>query len=221
MWIKICGIRDLPTARIAVEAGADALGFNFYTPSPRAVAVDVAREIVAQLPDRVEAVGLFVNHSLEFVRETSRHCGLRTVQLHGDESPDYVAQVAAEFPVIRAFRVGDAGLGEVAGYLARLSELGVTLRAAIVDAKVAGTYGGTGHTAPWDVLSAGWNREQWPQLVLAGGLTPVNVEQAIGVVHPWGVDVAGGVESAVACKDPALVREFVSRAREAGGRIDS
>ncbi|MCY2965514.1 MAG: phosphoribosylanthranilate isomerase [Planctomycetota bacterium] len=221
MWIKICGIRDLPTARAVIEAGADALGFNFYTPSPRAVVVEVAREIVAQLPDHVDAVGLFVNHSLEFVRETSRHCGLRAVQLHGDESPEFVAQVAKEFPVIRAFRVGDSGLGEVEEYLTRLSELGVTLRAAIVDAKVAGAYGGTGHTAPWDLLKAGWNREKWPPLVLAGGLTPVNVQQAIGVVRPWGVDVAGGVESAVACKDPAMVREFVSRAREAGGRICS
>jgi len=216
VWIKICGIRDLATAQAVADAGADAIGLNFYSPSPRSVTPETARQISLNLPGSIERVGLFVNHPLETVLTVSRECGIQSVQLHGDEPAEFVARVAVEFPVLRAFRVSDSGMHEVVECLGKLSALGVRLRAALVDSRVAGRYGGTGQTAPWDLLQAQWNHAEWPPLVLAGGLTPANVAQAIGIVRPWGVDVAGGVESAVACKDLAMVREFVFHARNAG-----
>ena len=218
VWVKICGVRDLATLRQVIAAGAQAVGLNFYAASPRSVTVDVARALSREGADEIERVGLFVNHPVEWVLATARDCQLDTVQLHGDETVAEIAAVAREFPVIRAFRVGAAGLGPVADELARLDAAGVRLRGALVDAEVAGAYGGTGQRAPWEVLSTGWDRTHWPPLILAGGLTCENVAEAIAAVHPWGVDVAGGVESGKACKDPARVREFVVRAHGAGGQ---
>jgi len=218
VWVKICGIRDVDTAHHVVAAGADALGLNFYSPSPRSVTPGVARELSQAMAGRIERVGLYVNHPVDFVLSTARECDLDTVQLHGDESVDEIAAVAREFPVIRAFRVGIAGLAPVAQELARLQAIGVRLRGALVDAQVVGAYGGTGQTAPWDLVRDGWDRTHWPPLILAGGLTCENVFAAVAAVRPWGVDVAGGVESGKACKDPARVREFVSRARAADGQ---
>lgn len=221
MWIKICGIRDVETGQAVAAAGADALGLNFYTPSPRSVSPATAREISRRLPEGIERVGLFVNHSPENVLATACECGIQTVQLHGDETAETVARVAATFPVIRAFRVDDAGLDEVARTLDRFSAMGVRLRGVLIDAKVAGEYGGTGHTAPWELLRNEWNSAAWPPLILAGGLNPTNVADAIRIVAPWGVDVAGGVESSVACKDLSMVREFVLHARTARGPADA
>lgn len=218
VWVKICGVRDVATLREVIAAGADAVGLNFYAPSPRSVSVDAARALAREGVGHIERVGLFVNHPLEFVLATARDCQLDTVQLHGDEPVELIAAVAREFPVLRAFRVGPAGLGPVADELARLQAAGVRLRGALVDAQVAGAYGGTGQVAPWDLLRTGWDRTHWPPLILAGGLTCENVADAIRVVRPWGVDVAGGVESSKACKDPARVREFVARAQGAGGQ---
>ncbi|MFN7802825.1 MAG: phosphoribosylanthranilate isomerase [Planctomycetaceae bacterium] len=218
VWVKICGVREIATLRQVIDAGADAVGLNFYTPSPRSVTVDVARTLSQEGAGEIERVGLFVNHPVEFVLATARDCQLDTVQLHGDESTSEIAAVAREFPVIRAFRVGPAGLGPVADELAQLRALGVRLRGALVDAQVAGAYGGTGQVAPWELLRTGWDRTHWPPLILAGGLTCENVAEAIAAVHPWGVDVAGGVESGKACKVPARVREFVVRARGASGQ---
>jgi phosphoribosylanthranilate isomerase len=218
VWVKICGVRDVETLRQVIAAGADAVGLNFYGPSPRSVSVDTARALAREGAGQIERVGLFVNHPIEFVLATARECQLDTVQLHGDEPVEEIAAVAREFPVLRAFRVGAAGLGPVAEDLARLKAAGVTLRGALVDAQVAGAYGGTGQVAPWDVLRQGWDRTHWPPLILAGGLTCENVSHAITTVRPWGVDVAGGVESSKACKDPARVREFVLRAKGAGGQ---
>ncbi|MFN9371032.1 MAG: phosphoribosylanthranilate isomerase [Planctomycetaceae bacterium] len=219
VWVKICGVRDLATLREVITAGADAVGLNFYTPSPRSVTADVARALSREGAGEIERVGLFVNHPVEWVLATARDCQLDTVQLHGDETVAEIAAVAREFPIIRAFRVGPAGLGPVADELACLDAAGVRLRGALVEAQVAGAYGGTGQRAPWDVLRTGWNRIHWPPLILAGGLTCENVAEAVAAVHPWGVDVAGGVESSKACKDPARVREFVARARGARGQI--
>ncbi|MFN8857891.1 MAG: phosphoribosylanthranilate isomerase [Planctomycetaceae bacterium] len=218
IWVKICGIRDVETARQVVAAGADALGLNFYAPSPRSVMPELARELSRAITGGIERVGLFVNHPVEFVLATARDCQLDTVQLHGDETVAQIAAVARAFPVIRAFRVGTAGLGPVADELTRLHDAGVTLRGALVDAQVMGAYGGTGQTAPWELVRDGWDRMHWPPLILAGGLTCENVSAAVAAVRPWGVDVAGGVESSKACKDPARVREFVIRAQAASGQ---
>lgn len=208
IWTKICGIRDVETAQAVAAVKADAIGLNFYERSPRVVSVEIAREIVRCLPRHVEPVGLFVNHPLDAVQTISGVCGLRTIQLHGDEPPQTIAALTA-FRVIRAFRVGDAGLSEVTTYLAECLRLNALPWACLVDARVEGSYGGTGQVAPWDVLRREYNFRDWPPLILAGGLRPENVGEAIRTVQPWGVDVAGGVEATVACKDLAMVRKFV------------
>jgi len=213
MWIKICGIREIASAQIAVQAGADAIGLNFFERSPRVVAPAIAAEIVTALKGAVEPVGVFVNHSVAEVREICHQCGLRTVQLHGDEPPEQVAELSADFRVIRAFRAGPEGLGALARQLATLRGLGTVPWACLVDAQVEGSYGGTGQLAPWEIVRRDYVLAEWPPLILAGGLRPENVAEGVRVVNPWGVDVAGGVEAAVACKDATLVRKFVVNAR--------
>lgn len=212
MWIKICGIRDVATAAAVAAEGVQALGLNFYAGSSRHVDLPTAETIVAQLPSTVEPVGLFVNHPADEILEIAARCRLRTIQLHGDETPETVSRLR-EFRIIRAFRVDETGLGDMAAYLARCRSLDATPWACLVDAKVAGQYGGTGQRAPWELLHQQYRREDWPPLILAGGLLPENVATAIQAVRPWGVDVAGGVESSMACKDLARVRKFVEQAR--------
>jgi phosphoribosylanthranilate isomerase len=217
MFVKICGIRDVGTALAAGQAGADAIGLNFYERSPRVVAPEIAADIVNRLRQNpgpaVEPVGVFVNHTVDEIRTISRQCHLRTVQLHGDETLEQVAELGSEFRVVRAFRVGEEGLDPLAVFLNACQRLGATLWACLVDAKVEGKYGGTGHPAPWERLRRDYRTADWPPLILAGGLRPDNVADAIRVVGPWGVDVAGGVESSVACKDATLVRQFVQNAK--------
>lgn len=236
MWIKICGIREVETALAVAQTGATAIGLNFYAKSPRSLDPQIAAEIVRRLPHDLEPVGLFVNHTVDEVITTCEQVGLQTVQLHGDEPPEFLRELltrsltlrvgsaerrttrfgeegddggSATFQTIRAFRVGNEGLGEMAAYLDRCRILGAMPAACLVDARVDGQYGGTGHTAPWELLRREYRTGEWPPLILAGGLTPKNVAEAIGIVKPWGVDVAGGVESAIACKDLGLVRQFV------------
>ena len=211
MWTKICGIRDVPTAKLAAQLGAQAIGLNFFARSPRCVDVETAADIVRQVPAGVEPVGLFVNHSVAEIEAIADRCGLRTIQLHGDEPPEMLAELQ-RFRIIRAFRVGQEGLADGSTYLQACRRLNALPWACLIDARVAGAYGGTGHMAPWDVVRDGYLRGEWPQLILAGGLNPDNVADAIRTVQPWGVDVAGGVESSVACKDAALMRDFIQRA---------
>lgn len=213
MWVKICGVRTVEAARQLAVLRPDAIGLNFYVPSSRCVDEETAAAIVDLLPDGVEPIGLFVNHTLDDVLQTARRLDLRTVQLHGDESPEFVAEVCrAGLNVIRAFRVGQEGLGEVVDTLQRYAELEITLRACLIDARVKGAFGGTGKTAPWEILGSGW-KSDWPPLVLAGGLTPVNVCDAIQAVHPWGVDTASGVEAATGKQDERLMWDFIASAR--------
>jgi phosphoribosylanthranilate isomerase len=212
MWIKVCGIRDVQTAQTVAQAGADAIGLNFYAQSPRVVAPEIAADIVAALDNATEAVGVFVNHSVAEIRAICRRCGLRTIQLHGDEPPQHVADLAGEYHVIRAFRVGEQGLSAAGEYLNACRRLGTVPWACLIDAQVPGRFGGTGQRAPWEIIRREYQTAEWPPLILAGGLKPDNVSQAIATVGPWGVDVAGGVESAVACKDVDLVRQYVVNA---------
>lgn len=214
MWIKICGIRDLATALAVAELGPQAIGLNFYARSPRVVAPESAAEIVQRLPAGVEPIGVFVNHSTEQILDLCQFCGIRTIQLHGDEPPEMLAKLGA-LKVIRAFRVGAEGLSPVATYLESCSSLGAVPVACLIDARVDGLYGGSGKQPPWDVIRRDYQADRWPPLILAGGLHPGNVRAAIQTIRPWGIDVAGGVESAVACKDPAMVREFIRIARSA------
>jgi len=218
MWVKICGIRDIKTAKQIVSLKPDAVGLNFFTKSPRCVEQTVAAEISAILPPEIDSVGLFVNHELNDVVDTAQQCGLTMIQLHGDEPPEFLAELKAcssEVKILRAFRVDDSGLSEVADYLAECRNLDVCLAGCLIDARVDGEYGGTGHTAPWDLLADQYDADRWPRLIVAGGLHPGNLADAIRVTRPFGVDVASGVESERGVKDLALVEHFIQAARQA------
>lgn len=214
--VKICGITSVGDARAVAAAGADAVGLNFYAKSPRYVGVEKAREIVGALPDELVKVGLFVNAAEEEVCETFDRLGLDLIQLHGDEPPEFLARLGGR-PVMRAFRLGEAGLGPVRGYLADCRQLECVPRWVLVDASVEGSYGGTGEVADWRTLREYPRDSDSPPLVLAGGLTPGNVAEAIRTVRPAAVDTASGVEARPGRKDPAAVEAFVRAARRAFG----
>jgi phosphoribosylanthranilate isomerase len=202
--IKICGITNLEDALVAVEAGADALGFVFYTKSPRCIEPGVAKRIIAQLPPFVLPVGVFVNQDQETIRQVFDECGLAFAQLHGDETPifcDYLGR-----PVLRALRLRDRGsLLALAEYKGR-----VGVRGFVVDAFSSEAYGGTGQTVDWTLA-----REvaKSAPILLAGGLTPSNVQEAIRQVQPYGVDVSSGVEDRPGKKDHEKVRAFTQAVR--------
>lgn len=220
LWVKICGIRDVATARSVAALGADAIGLNFYPDSPRVVSPDTAAEIVAALSSSVTPVGVFVNHTPDEVRSICRHVGLSTVQLHGDETPQMMAELDG-LQLIRAFRVRGEDLRAVAADLRETAAAGVHLTACLLDAHVPGSYGGTGQCPPWQVLADGWDHEHWPAMILAGGLTPENVADGVRTVRPWGVDVASGVESSPGEKDLERVRRFITSARNAPSSLNS
>ncbi len=216
MWVKVCGIRDRKTARDLAEIGVDAIGLNFYSASPRVVEADEALEISKILPSEVVKVGVFVNHSISDVETLATQCRLDFVQLHGDETPAYFAEIQRRLPrirLIRAWRMSSDGLEGLKIFLDECRRQQLDLAACLVDAHVAGVFGGSGKTVPWKQLASEYRRDEWPPLILAGGLTPDNIAEAISSVHPWGVDVASGVESAPAVKDQKRVRQFLLNAK--------
>ncbi|MBN1910562.1 MAG: phosphoribosylanthranilate isomerase [Pirellulales bacterium] len=220
--VKVCGITTQDDARRCVEAGVGALGLNFYPKSPRCVTIDsvgfdMAAAIARAAPPEVTTVGLFVNADEPTIRRAWEVVGFGLIQLHGDETPEFVAQLAAAGlpPVMRAFRLGPAGLGPVYEFLAECDRLGCRPAAVLLDAHVPGSFGGTGHVADWSTASIYPKNTKKPTMVLAGGLTPDNVATAIHTVHPAAVDTASGVESSPGRKDPALVRAFVDAAMAA------
>lgn len=220
MWIKVCGVRDEESAVKIAEAGADAIGLNFYRRSVRFVWRETARNIVRALPSGTAKVGVFVNASTAEIVETARQTGLTAVQLHGDETAEIVAEVRQALPelqLIRAWRVGSEGLAPLVEHCVDCRQLGGVWDACLVDARVEGSYGGTGSTAPWELLSREWALHALPRLILAGGLTAENIAEAVQSVRPWGVDIASGVEAAPGIKDLDLVRQFIERARAAEG----
>jgi phosphoribosylanthranilate isomerase len=236
--IKICGVTDVDDARVVAGAGADAVGLNFYPKSPRYVTAEKARQIVGALPAELVKVGLFVNAPAEEVCRTFDQVGLDLIQLHGDEPPTFLGELGGR-PVMRAFRYG---LGELQSpkfldhdqlvtgtprvadalesmgrYLSHCGRLGCMPRLVLVDSYVEGTYGGTGRVADWERLKGYPFGVPCPPLVLAGGLTPENVAEAIRTVRPAAVDTASGVELSPGRKDPAAVEAFVRAARQAFG----
>ena len=211
MWVKICGIHDVETARAVADLRPDAIGLNFFPQSPRFVDVRMAERICRALPVDIEPIGLFVNHNVDDILSICQHCRITTVQLHGDEPIEQLGRLVEQgLSVIRALRVDAAGVPAIPETIAAHSA--VPLRAILVDAKTPGQFGGTGQTAPWKPLAAVWQCD-WPSLILAGGLTPSNVAQAIHSVGPWGVDTASGVESSPGIKDIPRTREFIEAAR--------
>jgi phosphoribosylanthranilate isomerase len=200
--VKICGITNWTDARLAVTAGADALGFNFYRQSPRYIAPDEARLIATRLPRRVLLVGVFVNASPEDVLRAARNVDLNLVQLHGEESPADVQELSESFPVIKAFRVQRGFAGE------RLKRYRGAA-AFLLDAFDAKRRGGTGKTFDWSVAK---KAKKYGAIIVAGGLTPENVAGAIRQAQPFAVDICSGVESRPGRKDPdrldALMHEI-------------
>jgi phosphoribosylanthranilate isomerase len=204
--VKICGITTPDDARLAADAGADAIGLIFAD-SPRQVTVGQAAHIVAALPPWVTAVGVFVNQPPQDILQIARQLSLGAIQFHGDELPCVLEDVARGFKVVKAFRVAAASdLADALDYLAQCRP-----HAALIDARVEGQSGGTGQLAPWHLLP-GVREKFWP-LILGGGLNPDNVAEAIRLVQPYAVESSSGVEQSPGKKDPDLVRSFVSAAQ--------
>jgi len=197
--VKICGITNLADARAAVEAGADALGFNFYRPSPRYIPPKDAGKIIAQLPESVLKVGVFVNEGLHSVLSTVSEAGLSAVQLHGDESPEYCRELAGTY-VIKAFGAGDNL--ELAAY---------NVDAIMLDTKDDVLHGGTGRTFDWSIAKR--TNKAVPKLFLAGGLSPDNVAEAIKTVRPYAVDACSSLEERLGKKNHAALRSFITAVR--------
>lgn len=215
-WVKICGIRDVETAEIAVDAGANALGLNFYAPSPRSITAETAADIVDLLPSHATPIGLFVNHTIAQIEQIMETAGLETLQLHGDETPEFLAEISEihpEWNIIWARRVNENNIADLDNDLRECQSLGVKLFGCLLDPKVDGAYGGTGETLSWKLVNRHYDQTTNPPLILAGGLTPDNVAEAVNSVHPWGVDVASGVEIEKGIKDADLIREFIETAR--------
>jgi phosphoribosylanthranilate isomerase len=199
--IKICGIANLADARMAVELGADLLGFIFFAGSRRGIDCRTAREIIQELPASIERVGVFVNETPAVIAATVAECGLTAIQFHGDEPPAFCRQFAAK--KIKAIRVRDAGSVRAA------AEYDVD--ALLLDTYTAGQRGGTGQTFDWSLAVAA--KTLGKPVILSGGLTPENVVDAIRQVQPYAVDVASGVEREPGKKDPEKLRRFIEIVR--------
>ena len=201
--VKICGITRLEDALAAIDAGADALGFVFYPPSPRSVESTVAEAIIKHLPPFVSTVALFVNESPEQVRAVLEQTGIDLLQFHGDESPEYCNQF--ERPYFKALRMSPDI--DVVAETKRFA----SARAVLLDAYRAGVPGGTGEAFDWDRIPADLSKP----LILAGGLDQHNVKQAINQVKPYAVDVSGGVEAAKGLKDSSKIISFMNEVSRA------
>jgi phosphoribosylanthranilate isomerase len=199
--IKICGITNLDDALASVEYGADALGFVFYSGSPRFITPDGAGEIILRLPPYTTTVGVFVDEKPEEVQRVMRHAGLDIAQFHGYEPPE-ACSIAGR--IIKAFRVKDLN------DLEPLKHYRVS--AFLLDAYTPDKLGGTGQIFNWDIAL---DAKQFGRIILAGGLTPENVAKAIHWVHPYAVDVSSGVEEKKGKKDLKKLRLFIRNAREA------
>jgi phosphoribosylanthranilate isomerase len=217
--IKICGITNVDDARAATEAGADALGFNFYDKSRRFVDVESARAIAREVPKGVNKVGVFVNTDLAGIERIVESVGLDTVQLHGDEPASLVAQLPKGVNIIRAYRSGPEGFEGLERYLRACIAQFRWPDAVLIDANAPTDFGGSGELADWQQIRRERTSLMDLPLILAGGLTPKNVATAIAAVEPHGVDVASGVESSPGKKDPLKVGDFVAAARSALGRV--
>lgn len=202
-FVKICGITNLDDALAAVNAGADALGFNFYEPSPRYVTPSAAREIIAQLPQSILTVGVFVNEdSPQSVAAFARDAGVTAIQLHGDESPEYCRHLKGHY-VIKALAAGsDSDAQRANDY---------EVEAILLDTKDNALRGGTGRVFDWSIAQK--IRRAVPKLFLAGGLGVQNIEAAIISVDPYGVDACSALEETPGKKNHERMRAFVNAIR--------
>ena len=198
--VKVCGMTNLKDTLLAVEEGSDAVGFIFYKKSPRSVTMKLVREIVLELPPFVDTVGVFVDETEEKINKIADYCNLDMVQLHGDESPAFCKKIRRR--VIKAIRVKDMqsvkklSSFEVSGFL--------------LDTFSENIHGGTGKVFDWNLALPA---KKLGPVIMAGGLTPNNVSQAIQRVRPYGVDVCSGVESQPGIKDHKQIRDFLKNAK--------
>lgn len=200
--VKICGITNLDDALAAVTAGVDALGFNFYKPSPRYITPQHAREIIEQLPGSILTVGVFVNEESNTVRAIANEAGLRALQLHGDESPEYCRALTG-FYIIKTFAVSDSfDIQAPRAY---------EVEAIMLDTKHHNLRGGTGQVFDWSVAKQ--LRPTISKLFLAGGLSPENVENAVEIVRPFAVDACSALEDRPGIKNHERMRVFVNMVR--------
>ena len=199
--VKICGITNIKDALTAIEYGADALGFVFYPKSPRAITPEAAKSIISLLPPFITTAGVFVNENMAYLEKTASYTGLDIIQLHGSEPPGYC--VAAK-KIIKAIRVKD---------IADIEPLKLykTVSAFLLDAYSPDAFGGAGKVFNWEIAVAAKNSGK---IILAGGLTPDNIEKAVKTVQPYGVDVSTGVEGGKkGIKDHKKLRLFIERAK--------
>ncbi len=217
MWVKVCGNTNLDDARMAIDAGADAIGFVF-APSPRRVEPAAVRDIVAQLPPHIEKLGVFVNETAERIGAIVREAGLSGVQLHGDEGPEFARLLRGmpeshqgRFRIVKSLPVYPGFEIEVRAF----AESGA-VDAVLLDAATDRARGGTGETFDWS-RAAGFvtGAAKQMRIIVAGGLNDANVADAIAVLAPWGVDVCSGVETSPGRKDRGKVWAFVNAARAA------
>jgi len=253
-WIKICGITNLDDALAAIDAGANALGFVFYPPSPRCVTLETARSIISKLPQPIEKVGVFVRASADHVRDVVKDAGLTAVQLSGDESAEFSGGLFKELSngsrrptIFRTWpaKVFDTPAGQNVGWdpvaagliepdeaykgkrvhkihVAENGDLFLethgfrpgVISGVLLDSSTAEKPGGTGHAFDWERVQP-WAGiiNSISKLIVAGGLHPGNVQEAIHLLHPWGVDVSSGVEREPGKKDARKVRAFVKAVR--------
>ena len=208
--VKICGITNVEDALLACELGADAIGLNFYDKSPRSISPFTASKIIGKLPPFVAPVGVFVNWQAAPVITLVKALGLAAAQLHGDEPPKLVSEIAKKVSVIKALHVGKgSALPPFARYRGAAAFL--------LDAPHSGQYGGTGHATDWSLAGTAAKSHR---ILLAGGLTPENVAEAILAVRPYAVDVTSGVESKPGKKDPAKLRAFFDAVNRANQTLD-
>ena len=198
--VKICGMTNLKDVKVAVDGGVDAVGFIFYKKSPRSVTMQAVRKIVLELPPFVDSVGVFVNETAEQINKIADRCNLDRVQLHGNESPTFCKKIRRR--VIKAIRVKDIQS------LKKLSDYPVS--SFLLDTFSEDQYGGTGKVFDWNLA---YPAKKYGPIILAGGLTPNNVRQAIQRIQPYGVDVCSGVESQPGIKDHKKMQIFLKNVK--------
>ncbi|MGE0608566.1 MAG: phosphoribosylanthranilate isomerase [Pirellulales bacterium] len=218
--IKICGVTSVEDAQMVAAAGADAIGLNFYPPSPRYLDTETATAIAASIPGDIARVGVFVDAQRGDMRRLAHLLRLTHLQWHGDEIAERVPEYSG-YKIVKAFRLGSNGTDSVIAWLDQAWDLQALPERYLIDAYQPGAPGGTGQTADWSQVAELARIRHRSRLILAGGLTPDNVAEAILKVRPGGVDTASGVESAPGKKDPARVRDFVAAAQAAFAQLDA